>query len=488
MSSSPTCPGNFADWVRVLRHVGTALLASAKAGPGSTPIGGITRAPQFTWFYHVLLRQVWRDVTVAAVFVLCLRRNLTNWPRWSAITISVAFMLRVRNAARRRRIHGAPRAWLGPPAVVSEGWTEEQAVLVKHLASQTYLLPVDQVDAVWGMGEESKGVSFTSRRYHLAFCFYSLCAAFQHEPTRVAEARRILDWLLDEMLNFKSWSYARMYWSDEQDPFMCSENIMWTGHVLAMVELYEALLGDARFRIRIVAIDDQGEEYVSSTPKLAHHIAKLYRDRPHGVCCEPGLVFFMCQNHPLNGLRIEQDLHPENNFDDIFSTWESYALNCFGAAAGGVFQFLQCNKVPVPIGHLAGDGWSFSYWPSWSPSLATVQTVWYSHLRPMLDPILDKLTDKNIVDPFAGPPSKGCLCLDMPRSATAAFLFSSAAVVGDNEVAGPLCNFVRSLQQSGDGSIGEGRDWKLASTAQLLLGLSAQRGATLRNVRNIGVK
>jgi hypothetical protein len=282
-----------------------------------------------------------------------------------------------------------------------------------------------------------------------------------------------------------------MYWPDEADPFKCSENIMWTGHVLAMAELYEALLGDERFRARIAVVDDQGREFVTTTPGLAQHIAQLYRERPHGICCEPGLVFFMCQNHPLHGLRLEQERHPSACFDDIFRVWEAYALERFGAlVGGGVFQFLQINKVPLPIGHIAADGWSFSYWTPWTPTVATVQAVWHSHMRPMLDLVLARLTDIHTVDPPAGPPSKGCLCLDMPRSVTAAFLFSAAAAVGDEEVAWPLCSFVRSLQRQEEsgrgGSVADGRDWSIASTAQLLLGLSTLRGASLRHVRTIG--
>merc|ERR1712194_525490 len=103
---------------------------------------------------------------------------------------------------------------------------------------------------------------------------------------------------------------------------------------------------------------------------------------------------------------------------------------------------------------------------------------------------MGRLTDTRTVDPPAGPPSKGCLCLDLPRSTTAAFLFSAAAAVGDEEVAWPLYNFVRSLQQQDkvgkSGSIADGRDWSIASTAQLLLGLSMLRGASLRHVRAIG--
>lgn len=474
-------PGDFNDWLRVLRHVGTAITASAPGGAGATAVGGILTAPRFRWFFRIIVRQTWREVAIGASLVLVLRRIVRNWIRWSVVALTTGFLLRVRLKLKLKTDVKVPSVKLPP---LAEGWTEEQEKLVKWLASNTYKLPSMEVDAVWGMGNESKQVSFTSRRYHLAFSFYSACAAFQHEPGQIEEARRILDWLMKEMLQYKSWSYVRLYWPDEQDPFKCSENIMWTGHVLAMATLYEALLGDDRFRNRISAIDDNGTEHVTTTRDLAQHIANLYRSRPHGVCCEPGLVFFMCQNHPLHGLRLEQQLHPDVCFDDIFATWESFALKSFGADFGGVFQMLQVNKMPLAVGHIGGDGWSFTYWPAWSPSLTTVQAVWHAHLRPLLDPVLAELTDIRAPDPFGGPPSKGCLCLDLPRSVTAAYLFSAAAAVGDEDVARHLYAFLRTLQRH-DGSLMDGRDWSMASTAQVLLGLSTLRGASLRNIRSM---
>ena len=38
------------------------------------------------------------------------------------------------------------------------------------------------------------------------------------------------------------------------------------------------------------------------------------------MCCEPGLIFFQCQNHALAGLRLEQHL-TGGQFEDIFERW-----------------------------------------------------------------------------------------------------------------------------------------------------------------------
>eukprot|EP00418_Pyrodinium_bahamense_P086220 CAMPEP_0179051334 /NCGR_PEP_ID=MMETSP0796-20121207/21192_1 /TAXON_ID=73915 /ORGANISM="Pyrodinium bahamense, Strain pbaha01" /LENGTH=544 /DNA_ID=CAMNT_0020747873 /DNA_START=71 /DNA_END=1705 /DNA_ORIENTATION=- len=367
-----------------------------------------------------------------------------------------------------------------------EGWTEEQAALVEWIAQHTYRMGPDKVDGFWGMGMESKQLGFTSRRYHLAFTFYATVAAFQHVPASASEARRILDWLLEQVLDFRSWGYARIYWPEQLDPFDCDENVMWLGHVLAMVTLYEALLGDQRFRRSIAVRDDAGREFRSNTPMLAARVARAYRGSPRGgMCCEPGMVFFSCQNHALQGLYCEQQLSG-TSFSDILDRWEGYAMQHFGAVAGGALQLCEVNcldvALPTRIGHLGGDGWAVAYWAPWSPYLPG--RVWHERVRPLLDPALPDLLQPLQGVQEHGPTTCTCLTLDIPRIPVVAFLFAAAAAIGDAEIADKLLAWLRSVARSKEGAmwIPEGRDWSVTSTAQLLFGLSLMRGATLRSV------
>lgn len=371
--------------------------------------------------------------------------------------------------------------------VLLTGWTSEQASLITWISRHTYKLEPERLEEVWGMGAESCQMAFTSRRYHLAFAFYATVVAFQHVPCYVQEARRILDWLMIQMLEFKSWSYVRVYWPDQPNPFDCSENVMWLGHVLAMVTLYEALLGDDQFRRRIAVRDDVGREFETTTPALAARVARAYRDSSFGgMCCEPGLVFFYCQNHALQGLYLEQKASG-TDFSDIIDRWEKYAMGHFGAAFGGALQLCQVHcrslKCPVALGHLGGDGWAIAYWAPWSSTLP--ERVWHGRVRPLLEEALPSLLAPLAEDSIHGPTTGACLTLDIPRVAAVSFLYAAASTVGDSVITKRLGMWLRTYTRRSDEGglwVPEGRDWSITCTAQFLFGLSWQRGATLRSV------
>jgi len=292
--------------------------------------------------------------------------------------------------------------------------------------------------------------------------------------------------LIEQMLHVKSWGYARIYWPNEPNPFACNENVMWLGHLLAMVTFYEVLLGDARFRNRIAVRDTEGNEFVTDTATLAAHVAKAYRTSPRGgMCCEPGLVFFYCQNHALQGLYLEEQLSG-TSFADILKRWENYAMANFAAFAGGAIQLVEVGclslKLPVKLGHLGGDGWAIAYWCPWSKQFPV--QVWYGRVRPLLDEALPSLLAPIGSVRMHGPSTATCATLDIPRTPTIAYLFSAAAAVGDSNIADKLGAWLRSNAEYDAGSmwIPEGRDWSASCTAQMLFGLSWLRGATLRDI------
>lgn len=503
-----------AEHVREARRVLPLLAAAFRANPAKGR-GWPRRARESSWYLMVVARAVVPAAVGAAgllaaglaLSVTLVHCRVCGW--WASLAICALLLCVLRAGGRARRPRVAPGVVLQPPGPVAGmeasdvmgpqdtqsaagGWTPEQAALIEWLAQQTYRLGDGQLDTFWGMGAESRQLAFTSRRYHLAFCFYAVAGAFQHVPGYAAEARRILDWLIGQMLDFRTWGYSREYWPEQLDPFTCKENVMWLGHVLAMVTLYEALLGDSRFRSRIAVRDTHGNVFVSSTPALAAHIACAYRDSPHGgLCCEPGLVFFMCQNHALYGLRLEERLSG-TSFQDVLDRWESYAMQHFGANVGGAIQLCQVSclswQLPARLGHLGADGWSVAYWVPWSPQLPA--RVWRERVRPVLDPalpaLLEPLQEKEAAH---GPTTSTCCTLDIPRTASIAYLFAAASAVGDRAVASAMQSWLLAASRrdhAGAMWIPEGRDWSAACTANLLLGISYLRGASLGQVTRIG--
>jgi len=164
----------------------------------------------------------------------------------------------------------------------------------------------------------------------------------------------------------------------------------------------------------------------------------------------------------------------------------------FGANIGGAIQLCQVSclswQLPARLGHLGADGWSVAYWVPWSPRLPA--QVWRERVRPVLDPALPALlAPLHEEEAIHGPTTSTCCTLDIPRTASIAYLFAAASAVGDRAVASAMQSWLLSASRrdsAGAMWIPEGRDWSAACTANLLLGISCLRGASLGQVQRIG--
>jgi hypothetical protein len=126
--------------------------------------------------------------------------------------------------------------------------TDEELGLLRYVKSIVVDVGRGQWGDIWSMtGGESKPtqLGFTSIRYHLAFTGYASCLAYSRTPAYTGRLRAILDGLIEHLLDERVWGYARFYWPHVEDPFLCDENIMWTGHVLHLCAMYEAQVRDS---------------------------------------------------------------------------------------------------------------------------------------------------------------------------------------------------------------------------------------------------
>lgn len=48
-----------------------------------------------------------------------------------------------------------------------------------------------------------------------------------------------------------------------------------------------------------------------------------------GMCCEPGLVFFSCNCHPMIAMRIAEQLCDGSDFSDVRTRFEDFVLSNF---------------------------------------------------------------------------------------------------------------------------------------------------------------
>ena len=185
--------------------------------------------------------------------------------------------------------------------------TVEELQLLKYFRCITLGLGTDEDDifAVWSMvGGGKPGVggqeqlSFTAVRYHASFLCYSVASLASRIPLFASSAGSILEWVLvNLLLKPKVFEFYLHYWPElrGKGPFGCRENIMWTGHVLHVVALYETLTSDDKYSRPggLAVTESDARTYRTDARELALHVAACMRiNATGGVPCEPGLVFF----------------------------------------------------------------------------------------------------------------------------------------------------------------------------------------------------
>ena len=137
----------------------------------------------------------------------------------------------------------------------------------------------------------------TSIRYQAAFAGYAAAALGIRTPAYPALTERILSNMVARVAAKRAWRYIRSYWRDESwfpDP-CASGNVMYTGHLMMLMALHEALSGsDLYNREGVHLVWDEKNDYRYTTLRLAQVTAAQIRAGRGGLTCEPGLIFFCC--------------------------------------------------------------------------------------------------------------------------------------------------------------------------------------------------
>ena len=217
------------------------------------------------------------------------------------------------------------------PLQAQISFTEDERAALRWLDHVTGELPAEEESAWWKIGGAQYGLF--AKRYSIAFCGYAAAALGMRggEEERAA-AGRILSGCISRYLKRDVWAYSmsRSYWGTKPwAPDPCyRENVMYTGHLLQMLALYETFTGDRRHWT-------DGFDFVwKDGTKVHYNVRKLIdvtvwqmRNGPNGgVCCEPGLMFFPCNSHPHIALRLFAKLGHGDWREDA-QRWEKWALS-----------------------------------------------------------------------------------------------------------------------------------------------------------------
>ena len=191
--------------------------------------------------------------------------------------------------------------------------------------------PLGDWSYMGGLEEGQEGLE--SYRYQLGYMAYALALAQYHKTPAYRELyQKAMDNLIQKMVRRDVWSYWEhtskgakttnpglkergLGWIDP----VVEKNIMYSGHLINMVELYQMLYRDAKYdkpksmvfkwewvMELLNAFDYDGN-------KLAGVIHKQFMENPtHMIECELNLVFPVCNQHPLLGLILYDHNHGTN--------------------------------------------------------------------------------------------------------------------------------------------------------------------------------
>ena len=337
----------------------------------------------------------------------------------------------------------------------------------------------------WNIGGRQFGLFST--RYNLAFAGYAAAAlGIRGNAEQRGTVGRILDNCIRRYLKKEVWAYsqAKDYWGTKPwAPDPCyRENVMYTGHLLQLLALYEAFTGDQKYW-------SEGFDFVWDAQKVVHYdvqklidvtVEQMRSSASGGVTCEPGLLFFPCNNHPHYALKLFAAMG-HGDWSVEARRWEKWALSHFRkpAMGGGALNLVYHVRSGLfyPRGYAGLDAWSLLWYEPWAENRQTVIRLW-KQAKTMLD--WKQLSDPT--DVISG--ANNCMNpQQVPSTVLAAFLAAAARACDDAETAERLerpldAKYLR--RKDGFYWLEVGREWRIGATAQRILALAAANGSRFR--------
>jgi hypothetical protein len=377
----------------------------------------------------------------------------------------------------------APRS---PENMAPVPFSDDERAALAWLDHVTGPLPPEEERDWWDVGGHQFGLA--SKRYHIAFCGYAAAAlGLRGDPDARKAAGRILGNCIGRYLARDVWAYSmsKNYWGRKPwAPDPCyRENVMYTGHLLQLLALYETFTGDARYW-------KKGFDFVWDKKRRVHYdVKKLIdvtvwqmRNGPNGgVTCEPNLMFFPCNNHPHIALALFSRLGHGSWAKDA-RRWEKWALEhymgpLFGGGALNIVYEVR-SGIFYPRGHNGLDGWSLLWYEPWAEDRGAALAIWKK--------AAEKIDWEKIEH---GPDARkgGFSCCDpadVPPVASASFLAAAARACDDPATPERRESIMapRLTRRNGETYLDVGREWRIGATANWIISRAEANGARFRSL------
>ena len=383
-------------------------------------------------------------------------------------------------------LKSAPPAVERPKALPVSG---DELAAIAWLERVTGPLSKEEEQEWWDIGGSQHGIF--AKRYSVAFAGYAAAAiGMRGDADLRKRVGKVLGNCVRRMIRRDAWAYSmsKNYWGRKPwAPDPCRrENVMYTGHLMHLLALYELFTGDARYHRKGDGWDftwNDGSKVHYDVERLVDVTVEQMRRGPNGgVTCEPGLMFFPCNSHPHVALAIFKRLGYGDWTKDA-ERWEKWALAhyfspAFGGGAVNLVYYAPANMM-YPRGQGALDGWSFLWYDAWASDRRIASALW-QRARDRIDwqwieTADDSRCGADCCDPQPVPPSVACV-----------FLAAAARACGDQEAAERLEKAVDArFLKRGDGfyRLDLDREWRIGASAMRIISLAESNGSSFRQMR-----
>ncbi len=363
---------------------------------------------------------------------------------------------------------------------------EDELAALAWLEKVTGRLSPQEEREWWNIGGSQHGIF--AKRYSIAFAGYAAAAIGMRGDADVRKrVGTVLGNCVRRMLKTDVWAYSqsKSYWGRKSwAPDPCyRENVMYTGHLLHLLALYERFTGDRRYHRKGGGWDfvwKDGRKVHYDVEKLIAVTVEQMRKGPNGgVTCEPGLMFFPCNCHPHVALALFGRMGYGDWTADA-RRWERWALpHYFGPMLGGGALNLVYHVrggFMYPRGQGALDGWSMLWYEAWASDRRLALALWEK---------AKESVDWDWIG-SAGDACGGADCCDpqpVSPSVASVFLAAAARACSDSGTANRLERAVDARFLRRDGGLywlDMDREWRIGATAMRIIALAESRGSSFR--------
>jgi len=269
-------------------------------------------------------------------------------------------------------------------------------------------------------GKEAGQEGLEAYRYQLGYMAYALALAQYHKTPAYRELyQRAMDRMIQKMVRRDVWSYWEHVskGSKTMNPAMkrkgagwldpvADKNIMYSGHLVNMVELYQMLYRDDKYdqpgaiTFRWEWMGELLDEFKYDGDKLAAVIHRQFADNPHHMIeCELNMIFPVCNQPPLLGLM----LYDHNHGTGLAPSVKGLVAQAFeddGLLDPQTRDFLQFymveQKMPVGPASPGNNAFVAISMHAWNPEL--VEKIYPLHARRVreADAFRSGLSDNNV--------------------------------------------------------------------------------------------